>query len=143
MKAVIEESARHLRQRFRLRSLEWEHACISLVFGGILLFNPSLMDAESFSGFLGGSVVWGIGVLVLGCVNVAALIVNGTVPKPTAALRFVSALLQVFLFLMLSIGFLASGTGTTGIGTYCVLAIFGFFAAAWALLDAVAPEYDQ
>lgn len=58
-------------------------------------------------------------------------------------MKAVSALLQVFLFLMLSIGFLASGTGTTGIGTYGVLAIFGFFAAAWALLDAVAPKYDQ
>lgn len=143
MKTVVEESVHHLRQRFRLRSLEWEHACISIVFGLIILYNPTLFDAASFQGFIGGPVLWGWGVLVMGTANVIALIVNGTRPKPTAALRTISALLQIFLFLMLAIGFFASGTGSTGIGTYGVLAIFGFFAAAWALLDAVAPEYGQ
>jgi hypothetical protein len=143
MKAIIEESAGHLRQRFRLRSLEWQNASISIAFGLTILFNPGLFDATSFRGFVGGPLVWGWGIFVLGCVNVAALVINGTVPKPTAALRTISALLQVFLFLMLSIGFYASGTGTTGISTYGVLAFYGFFAAAWALLDAVAPEYGQ
>lgn len=143
MKAIIEESAGHLRQRFRLRSLEWQNATISIVFGLIILSNPGLFDAASFSGFVGGPWVWGTGIFTLGCINVAALVINGTVPKPTAALRTISALLQVFLFVMLSIGFYASGTGSTGIGTYGVMAFYGFFAAAWALLDAVAPEYGQ
>lgn len=137
------ESASHLRQRFRLRSLEWEHATAAIVFGLTILINPDIFNAASFQGFVGGPYVWGGGILALGCVNIAALVINGTVPKPTAALRTISALLQVFLFLMLSIGFYASGTGTTGIGTYGVLAFYGFFAAAWALLDAVAPEYGQ
>jgi len=143
MKAVIEEGARHLRQRFRLRALEWQNACISIGFGVLILANPELFDAASFRGFIGGPAVWGIGVVVMGLANIGALIINGTRPKPTAALRTISAVLQVFLFLMLTIGFLASGTGTTGIATYGILAVFGFFAAAWALLDAVAPEYDQ
>jgi len=143
MKAIIEESAVHLRQRFRLRVLEWQNATISIVFGLTILLNPNLFDAVSFSGFVGGPWVWGSGIFALGCVNVAALVINGTVPKPTAALRTISALLQVFLFLMLSIGFYASGTGSTGIGSYGVMAFYGFFAAAWALLDAVAPEYGQ
>jgi hypothetical protein len=143
MKAIIEESAVHLRQRFRLRVLEWQNATISIVFGLTILLNPGLFNAASFSGFVGGPWVWGSGICFLGCVNVAALVINGTVPKPTAALRTISALLQVFLFLMLSIGFYASGTGSTGIGSYGVMAFYGFFAAAWALLDAVAPEYGQ
>lgn len=143
MKAIIEEGARHLRQRFRLRALEWQNACISIGFGLFILASPDLFHAASFQGFIGGPTVWGTGATLIGVVNIVALIINGTVPKPTAALRTLSAVLQVFGFLMLSIGFLASGTGTTGIATYGVLAVFGFFAACWALLDAVAPEYDQ
>ena len=143
MKAIIEESALHLRQRFRLRALEWQNACISLGFGLIVLGNPDLFGGASFRGFIGGASFWGWAVLLKGVVNISALINNGTVPKPTAALRTISAVLQVLLFLMLTIGFVASGTGTTGIVTYGVLAVFGFFAACWALLDAVAPEYGQ
>jgi hypothetical protein len=143
MKAIIESGTLHLRQRFRLRSLEWEHACISVVFGLIVLFDPAIFDGASFRGFVGGPQLWGWGVFLMGVANIAALIGNGTVPKPTAALRTISAVLQKFLFLMLAIGFFASGTGTTGMGTYAVLALFGFFAASWALLDAVAPEYGQ
>lgn len=143
MKAIIEEGVRHLRQRFRLRAIEWQNACISIGFGLFILNSPELFNAASFRGFLGGPVVWGSGAVIIGLVNIIALVINGTVPKPTAALRTMSAILQVFGFLMLSIGFLASGTGTTGIATYGILAVFGFFAACWALLDAVAPEYDQ
>lgn len=143
MKTIIEEGALHLRQRFRLRALEWQNAVISLGFGIFILTNPGLFDAPSWRGFVGGPAIWGGGIATMGVLNLAALVINGTVPRPTAALRTISALLQVFLFLMVSIGFLASGTGTTGIWTYGVLAVFGFFAASWALLDAVAPEYGQ
>jgi len=143
MKAVIETGTLHLKQRFRLRSLEWEHACISVVFGLIVLIDPRIFDGASFRGFVGGPQLWGWGVLLMGIANIVALIINGTVPKPTAALRTISAALQIFLFGMLAIGFFLSGTGTTGMGTYAVLGLFGFFAASWALLDAVAPEYGQ
>jgi len=123
--------------------LEWQNATISIVFGIIVLFNPGLFSASSFQAFVGGAPVWGGGIFAMGCVNVGALIINGTVPKPKAALHMISALLQVFFVVMLSIGFYASGAGTTGIRIYGVLAIFGFFAAAWALLDAMAAHITR
>lgn len=143
MKAVIEESVAHVRQRFRLRVLEWQNAVIAIGFGFILLYNPTLFDAASFRGFIGGNAIWGFASIIVGLVGVVALIINGTVPKPTAALRTIAALLEVLLFLMVCLGFLISGTGTTGIWTYGVIGAFGFLGACWALLDAVAPEYGQ
>ena len=127
--------------RFRLRAIEWEHAIIAVGFGATLLTNPALFDAPSFSAFVGGPMVWGWAVLSVGILNIIALIVNGSVPRPTAMARTLSAAAQIFLFLMLAAGFVFSGTWSTGWWTYFVLGIFGFPAAAWALLDAVAPEY--
>lgn len=143
MKAIIEESVSHVRQRFRLRVLEWQNATIAIGFGLFLLFNPDLFAAASFRGFIGGNVIWGIASAGVGMVGVVALIINGTVPKPTAALRTIAALLEVLLFLMVCLGFLVSGTWTTGIWTYGVIGAYGFLGACWALLDAVAPEYGQ
>ncbi|WP_172125301.1 hypothetical protein [Devosia sp. 919] len=142
MKAIIEESAVHLRQRFRLRSLEWQNATISIVFGLTILFNPTLFDA-SFRGFVGGPWVWGSGIFALGCVNVAALVINGTVPKPTVCaahhLRAVAGVSLSYAFHRL----LCLGHWHHRYRHLRRLAFYGFFAAAWALLDAVAPEYGQ
>ncbi|MCZ9335624.1 hypothetical protein, partial [Klebsiella pneumoniae] len=84
MKAIIETGTLHLQQRFRLRALEWEHACISVVFGLSILIDPGIFDGASFRGFVGGPQLWGWGVLLMGLANIIALIINGTVPKPTA-----------------------------------------------------------
>jgi hypothetical protein len=141
VKTIIREGYSSLRQRFRLRALEWQNACISLGWGAIVLVNPSLFDAPAFRSFVGGPTVWGWGVLAVGLINIGALIINGTVPRPTAFARTLAACLQILLYLMLTAGFMFSGTLPPGIAVYGVLAIFGFFASAWALLDAVAPEY--
>lgn len=139
--AIVKSSLASVVYRFRLRALEWEHAIIAFGFGVIVLVNPGLFDAPSFSAFVGGPTIWGCVVLGVGALNIIALIVNGSVPRPTAMARTLSAAAQIFLFLMLAAGFVFSGTWTTGWWTYFVLGIFGFPAAAWALLDAVAPEY--
>lgn len=148
MIAIITETWKGIRRgelsrRFRARALEWEHATIAVGFGFILLVNPGLFNLQSFRAFVGGPHVWGVVVMGLGLVNVVALIINGTIPRPTAAIRTITAASQIFLFLVISTGLLFSGVGGTGIWTYLVLGVFGFPAAAWALLDAVRPEYDE
>lgn len=132
-----------MRRRFRLRGLEWEHACIAIGWGPIVMLNPSIFDSPAFAAFWGGPMLWGLFVFLVGVFNVVALIVNGAVPRPTAIGRTASAVLQVLLFLLISTGLILSGTGTTGAWTYGMLALFGFPAAAWAFLDAVAPEYHD
>lgn len=142
VKAIIVESARHLRQRFRLRALEWQNACITGGWGTMILATPSQFAAQSYSGFIGSAQMWGGAFLVVSLLSFGALIINGTVPRPTAMLRTIAAAAQVFLYLLLAIGFAVSGTGTPGITTYGFLALYGFFGGIWALFDAVNPEYD-
>lgn len=142
MKAVIEESHRHLRQRFRLRIQEWQNACITGGWGAMMLLTPEQFLAPSYAGFVGPVQIWATAFLLVSALSFIALIVNGTVPRPTALARTVAAGAQVFLYLLLAIGFVVSGTGTPGVTTYGFLALFGFFGGIWALLDAVKPEYD-
>lgn len=132
---------REISTRFRPRALEWEHGLIAVGWGFTLLVNPGLFALPSFRAFLGGPYVWGGIVMGFGVLNVIALLINGLVARPTAAIRTITAASQIFLFLVIASGLLFSGVGGTGIWTYFILGVFGFPAAAWALLDAVAPEY--
>jgi len=108
----------------------------------MIMANPAQFKAPSYAGFAGPGEAWAAAFLLISALSFTALIINGTVPRPTAMLRTVAAGAQVFLYLLLSIGFAVSGTGTPGITTYGFLALFGFFGGIWALLDAVKPEYD-
>ncbi len=108
----------------------------------MMLSNPKQFLAPSYAGFAGSVQIWATSFLLVSALSFAALVINGTVPRPTAMARTIAAAAQVFLYLLLAIGFVVSGTGTPGITTYGFLALFGFFGGIWALFDAVNPEYD-
>lgn len=108
----------------------------------MMLATPDQFLAPSYAGFIGPVQAWATSFLIVSSLSFLALFVNGTVPRPTAVARTVAAAAQVFLYLLLAIGFVVSGTRTPGITTYGFLALFGFLGGIWALLDAVKPEYD-
>jgi hypothetical protein len=141
VKAITETKTTHLLQRFRLRVQEWQNACITGGWGVMIMANPEQFEAPSYAGFYGPAEFWAVAFMVVSVVSFTALYVNGTIPKPTAMLRTLAAGMQVFLYLLLFMGFMFSGTGTPGITTYGFLAFFGGLGGIWALLDAVKPEY--
>lgn len=129
-----------IRSRFRSRVLEWEHACITVLWGLIVLGNPSVFSGRAFAGFAGGPALWGWIVFLTGTLRIAALCVNGYMAKPTALVRAMGALSGIGLFSVLTLGFLFSWTWPTGLAVYSVLAAFGLFSLFWAIFDVAVPD---
>ena len=144
---VIREVRQRIRERFRPRILEWEHTAIALLWGTIVLYNPSNFDSPAYSAELfskPGPAVWGWAVILLGIVRVVALGINGYMARPTAIARSIGAVTGILLFSMLSLGLLFSGTTPTGLAPYSVIGAFGLFSLFWAVLDVVVPDrHDQ
>lgn len=136
---VIEIAGR-IRQRFRSRVLEWEHAIITVLWGLIVLGNPSVFQGPSFVAFVGGPVFWGWAVFLAGVARITALCVNGYMAKPTAVVRAFAAITGIGLFAALSLGFLFSWRWSTALAIYPVIGFFGLFSLYWAIFDVAVPD---
>lgn len=132
--------ARRILKRFRSRVLEWEHACIMTLFGGIVLANPVVFSGPSFTAFVGGPYLWGPAMLFAGIARIVALAVNGYMARPTALVRALAALSGIVLFAAVSLGLLFSWTWPTGLAPYPVLGFFGLFSLSWAIFDVAIPD---
>lgn len=127
----------HIRRHFRARATEWMLAIVMLLFGVILL-----QPAAAFSGRpsyaelarIASEDMWGWLCLVVGGVRIAALTVNGAFhPSPHA--RGVLALVSVFFWFELGLGFMMAGD-PLGLAVCPVAAVFDTFNAAMAAGDA-------
>jgi hypothetical protein len=137
------EFQRRLRQRFRLRVIEWEHAVIAVGFGAIILGHPELFagkvfQAPVFQWF--GPGAWGWGVLLLGFARLLALAVNGYMARPTALIRSISAIVSVALFATISMGILFSGTTIAALAAFLPIVGFGVLPVYWAVIDVGVPD---
>ena len=133
--------ANRIKQRFRMRVLEWEHAIITTLWGLTVIFNPAVFAGPSFVAFPGGPSLWGWLVFMLGLARILALGINGYMARPTALVRSISALLGIGLFAALSLGFLFSWTWPTALALYPVIGFFGLFSLFWAVVDVGVPDH--
>lgn len=129
-----------MRQRFRSRVLEWEHAIMAVLWGGIVLTNPDLFEGPSFVAFKGGPVLWGWAVMLCGVARLVALGINGYMAVPTAMVRALAAVAGIALFGAISLGLLFSWRWGTGLAVYPVLSVFGLFSLYWAVFDVASPD---
>ncbi len=134
------EIATRIRQRFRSRVLEWEHAIITVLWGLIVLGNPGVFEGPSFTAFIGGPAFWGSAVFLAGVARITALCVNGYMAKPTAVVRAFAAITGIALFAALSLGFLFSWRWSTALAVYPVIGFFGLFSLYWAIFDVAVPD---
>lgn len=143
MIAIIQrarQASGRVRQRFRLRSVEWEHSIIMLVWGTIVLLNPSVFQGPSFVAFVGGSRLWGWLMLAGGVGRILALGINGYMARPTALVRALGAVMGIVAFGAISFGLLFSWTWSTGLAPYPIIAVFGLFALSWSIFDVAIPD---
>ena len=136
----VREVAFRIQQRFRSRVLEWEHSAITVLWGLIVLGNPSVFSGPAFTAFPGGPVVWGWLVFLAGTARITALCINGYMAKPTAIVRAAGALTGIILFATITLGFLFSWTWPTGLAVYSVLGFFGLFSLYWSIFDVAIPD---
>jgi hypothetical protein len=129
-----------IRQRFRDRVLEWEHAIMTCLWGLIILGNPAQFDSAGFAAFVGGPVTWGWTVTIAGVLRLAALCVNGYMARPTALIRVLAGVSGILLFAAISLGFLFSWRWGTALAMYPVVGFFGLFSVYWAIFDVAIPD---
>lgn len=129
-----------IRQRFRARALEWEHAVMTFLWGLIVLGNPAQFDSPGFAAFKGGPMLWGWGVVIAGVFRIGALCVNGYMARPTALVRVLAGVSGILLFAAISLGFLFSWRWGTALAMYPVVGFFGLFSVYWAIFDVAIPD---
>lgn len=132
-----------IRQRFRMRALEWEHAIMTVLWGLIVLGNPAQFSAPGFAAFASGPVVWGWGVTIAGVVRIGALCINGYMARPTALMRVLAGVSGILLFAAISLGFLFSWRWGTALAMYPVVGVFGLFSVYWAIFDVAIPDHHD
>jgi hypothetical protein len=132
-----------IRQRFRQRALEWEHAIMTVLWGLIVLGNPGQFDSPGFAAFIGGPMVWGWAITVLGTARIMALCVNGYMARPTALMRVLAGVSGILLFAAISLGFLFSWRWGTALAMYPVVGVFGLFTVYWAIFDVAFPDHHN
>lgn len=136
----VREVVVRIQQRFRSRSLEWEHAAVATLWGLIILGNPGAFAGPAYTAFPGGPVLWGWVVFLLGTARISALCVNGYMAKPTALVRALGAVTGFTLFAAISLGLLFSWTWPPGLAVYSVMAVFSLFSLYWSIFDVAIPD---
>lgn len=134
------EVGSRIRQRFRPRALEWEHAIMTALYGAIVLANPAVFAGPSYVAFPQSPTLIGFSILMAGLLRIGALCVNGYMARPTAIVRAAAAISGIILFSLLSLGFLFSWTWPTALALYPVVGFFGLFSLYWAIFDVAIPD---
>lgn len=136
----VRQVATRIRQRFRLRVLEWEHSIMTFLWGMFVLGNPGQFSGPGFVAFTGGPMVWGWACAIAGTARIAALCVNGYMARPTALIRVLAGVSGILLFAAISLGFLFSWRWSTALAMYPVVGFFGLFSVYWAIFDVAIPD---
>lgn len=110
-----------IQHRFRTRQTEWLLAVITALWGLVILLTGDQFDQPAFSYFrhvFGEAKYLGWGMLVLGLMRIAGLIVNGARKNVTPHIRMISAGLGCLIFAGVSYCFMHSGIVSTWLAIY-------------------------
>lgn len=105
---------------FVARMIEWEHAVSLFLFGYVLLVNPGLFEGGSYVSFLriwDSQIGWAGICMIVGALRFLILAVNGLIRR-SPHLRAMFAAISAFVWMQLSLGFLASGNFSTALAVY-------------------------
>ncbi len=117
-----------IKERFPARALEWFCGGLILALGWTMLLLPGSFDRPGLQNFvdLMPPISWAFSGLVLGCMHIAGLVLNGHQPKISIPLRLISAALGASFF-GLFVGRFAetttSGSVAFGVITYSALVL--------------------
>lgn len=135
-----------LPSHFQTRACEWMLACITAVWGGILLLPFDVFGTNpNFSAMaeLGPQKVWGFLVVLAGSLHLLGLYWNGTKQK-SPHLRAACSAIGVLVWFEVSLGFFASGLVTPNWGIFPVFTAFSIYNVVRAMMDArLADEHAK
>lgn len=114
-----------IQHRFGARMMEWFYAGHVFLFGVAMLIFPEIYNQPSAQGFAAvmSQSTFGLLMCVLGLARFGGLIVNGAKRHITPWIRVFSAACGFIIFLLLCLGFAASGVGSTWLAIYPLFAI--------------------
>lgn len=110
-----------IQHRFRTRLTEWLLALITALWGVVILLPGGAFNEPAFSGFrsvFGSEDYLGAGMLVLGLMRIAGLIVNGARQNVTPHIRMLSAACGCLIFFGISYCYMLSGIVSTWLAIY-------------------------
>jgi hypothetical protein len=111
----------HFSSTFPSRTAEWMLTCILLSWG-LMLLRPEATFASSpaYGGLerVAAEETWGWLCFAAGSIRLVALAINGLWVPPTYHLRSLTSFLSCFFWLQITLGFMASGTASTGLCVY-------------------------
>ena len=128
---------------FRARQSEWIVSAIICAWGLVLLHPAETFNGSNFGWFASSGVpeaVWGVVFLLVGSFRIIGLIINGRRATITSWMRFTSSSCGFFLFLITSIGFIASGVPSTSWAVYPLLAASEAVNIYFSMIDAGAAQ---
>ena len=124
----------HVKKGFRERSVEWLLATCLFTWGLVLL-NPDYhtFDAPRFAALaaVASETVWGWLCTIAGLARLTGLAINGAWRR-SPHLRVAGSVLGILAWVQISLGFIVSDTGSTGMAIYPVFVAFDL----WALFRA-------
>jgi hypothetical protein len=110
----------HFSSTFPARTTEWMLACILTSWGLMLLRPETTFDNLAYLGLarIAEEDTWGWLCTAAGGLRLVALAINGLWVPPTYHLRSLTSFLSCFFWLQITLGFMASGSASTGLAVY-------------------------
>lgn len=137
----------HFQQNFNrvfvARMIEWEHSISLFAFGLVLALNPSIFDGPSYVSFLRiweSAIGWALLCMIVGGLRFIVLLINGGL-KRSPHLRAAFACMSAFVWMQVSLGFLAAGNFSTALAVYPGFIFWEF--VIFVLTVRYAGEVDQ
>lgn len=114
-----------IQHRFGPRMMEWFMAGHMIMFGYVLLLPSETFNQPSFWAFrtLVTEDFLGWFMLIIGCVRIVGLVINGAKKKVTPQIRQVSAAIGCMIWAGITYGFFASDVISTWLAIYPLFAI--------------------
>lgn len=114
-----------IQHRFGPRMMEWFMAGHMIMFGYVLLLPSQTFNQPSFWAFrtLVTEDFLGWFMLIIGCVRIVGLVINGAKKKVTPQIRQVSAAIGCMIWAGITYGFSASDVISTWLAIYPLFAI--------------------
>lgn len=114
-----------IQHRFGPRMMEWFMAGHMIMFGYVLLLPSETFNQPSFHAFreFVAEPFLGWSMLLIGCLRIIGLVINGARKNVTPQIRQLSAAIGCFIWSLISYGFASSDVVSTWIAIYPLFAI--------------------
>ncbi|AYD00043.1 hypothetical protein [Neorhizobium sp. NCHU2750] len=115
-----------LQHRFGPRMMEWFYSIHMIVFGGVLLLPSQTFNQPAFMSFrdlVPSEDALGWTMLIVGCIRIIGLVINGARKQVTPQIRQFSAAVGCLIWTGITYGFASSDVVSTWIAIYPFFAI--------------------